>query len=72
MQWGMDPLLTRYESLRFLSVLFPQRQLKTAIAAKITAIPKKECVKVIYNFVRRVQVCLQWNGGHLEQIFGKP
>ena len=47
-------------------------ELKTAITAKIRAIPKEECVKVIDNFVRRVQVCLQRNGGHLEHILGKP
>ena len=47
-------------------------ELKTAITANIRAIPKDECVKVIDNFVRRVQVCLQRNGGHLEHILGKP
>ena len=47
-------------------------ELKTAITAKIRAIPKEECVKVIDNFTRRVQVCLQQNGGHLEHILGKP
>ena len=47
-------------------------ELKTAITAKIRAIPKEECVKVIDNFARRVQVCLQRNGGHLEHILGKP
>ena len=48
------------------------KELKTAITAKIRAIPKEECVKVIDNFARRVQVCLQRNGGHLENILGKP
>ena len=45
----------------------PQKieELKTAITAKIRAIPKEECIKVIQNFARRVQVCLQRNGGHL-------
>ena len=43
-------------------------ELKTAITAKIRAIPKEECVKVIDNLVRRVQVCLQRNGGLLEHI----
>ena len=47
-------------------------ELKTAITAKIRAVPKKECVKVINNFDRRVQVCLQRNGRHLEHILGKP
>ena len=48
------------------------KELKTAITAKIRAISKEECVKVIDNFARRVQVCLQRNGGHLEHILGKP
>ena len=47
-------------------------ELKTAITAKIRAIPKEDCVKVINNFARRVQDCLQRNGGHLEHILGKP
>lgn len=47
-------------------------ELKTAITAKIRAIPKEECIKMIQNFARRVQVCLQRNGGHLEHILGKP
>ena len=38
-------------------------ELKTAITAKIRAIPKEEFVKVIDNFARRIQVCLQRNGG---------
>ena len=41
-------------------------ELKTAITAKIRAIPKEECVKVIDNFVKTR------NGGHLEHILGKP
>ena len=51
----------------------PQKieELKTVITAKIRAIPKEECVKVIDNFARRVQVCLQRNGGHLEHILRK-
>ena len=47
-------------------------ELKTAITAKIRAIPKEECVKVIENFATRVQVCLQVNGGYLEHILEKP
>ena len=47
-------------------------ELKTAITEKIRASPKEECIKVIQNFARRVQVCLQRNGGHLEHILGKP
>ncbi|KAK2724563.1 hypothetical protein QYM36_001156 [Artemia franciscana] len=46
-------------------------ELKTAITAKIRAIPKEECRKVIRNFARRLRVCLQRNGGHLEHILGK-
>ncbi len=42
--------------------------LKTAIAARIRAIPTEECVRVIDNFARRLQVCLQRRGGHLEHI----
>ncbi|XP_060768547.1 uncharacterized protein LOC132875638 isoform X2 [Neoarius graeffei] len=49
-----------------------RKDVKTAITAKIRAIPKEECIKVIQNFARRVQVCLQRNGGHLEHILGKP
>ena len=47
-------------------------ELKTAITAKIRAIPKEECVKVIENFATQVQVCLQVNGGHLEHNLEKP
>ena len=47
-------------------------ELKTAITAKVRAIPKEECVKVIENFATRVQVCLQVNSGHLEHILEKP
>ena len=46
-------------------------ELKTAITAKIRAIPKEECVKVIDNFARRVQSCLQRNGGYLKHILEK-
>ena len=28
----------------------------------------EECITVINNFARRIQVCLQQNGGHLEHI----
>ena len=34
-------------------------QLEAAITGKIRKIPKEECVNVIANFARRVQVCLQ-------------
>lgn len=43
-------------------------ELKQAITRKIRAIPKEECVRVIDNFARRAQVCLQRNGGHLEHV----
>jgi hypothetical protein len=33
-------------------------ELKAAITAKIREIPKEKCVRVIDNFVRRMQVCL--------------
>ena len=42
--------------------------LKAVIAAKIRAIPREGCVRVIQNFARRVQVCLQRGGAHLENI----
>jgi hypothetical protein len=41
-------------------------ELKAAI--KIREIPKEECVRVIDNFARRMQVCLQRRGCHLEDI----
>jgi hypothetical protein len=34
-------------------------ELKAAITAKIRDFPKEECVRVIDNFARRMQVCLQ-------------
>ena len=41
-------------------------ELKAAITEKIRQIPKKECVRVIENFARRmVQVCLQRRRQHL-------
>lgn len=42
--------------------------LKAAITAKIRAIPREECVRVIDNFARRIQECLRRRGGHLEHI----
>ena len=42
--------------------------LKAAIAAKIRAIPREECVRVIQTFARQVRVCLQRGGSHLEHI----
>ena len=46
-------------------------ELKTAITAKIRRISGEECVRVIDNFARRIQVCLQPRGGHLEHIIGR-
>ena len=43
--------------------------LKAAITAAIRAIPREECRRVIENFARRIQVCLQRRGAHLEHIF---
>jgi len=43
--------------------------LKAAITAAIGAIPREECGRVIENFVRRIQMCLQCRGAHLEHIF---
>ena len=42
--------------------------LKAAIADKIRAITREECVRVIQNSTRQVQVCLQLGGAHLEHI----
>ena len=42
--------------------------LKAAITAAIRAIPTEECGRVIDNFARRIQVCLQRRGAHLEHI----
>ena len=43
--------------------------LKAAIKAAIRAIPREECGRVIENFARRIQMCLQRRGAHLEHIF---
>ena len=43
--------------------------LKAAITAAIRAIPREECGKVIENFARRIQMCLQRRVTHLEHIF---
>lgn len=42
--------------------------LKAAITREIRAIPVEECIRVINNFARRIQVCLQQQGAHLEHI----
>jgi len=46
--------------------------LKAAITAAIRAIPMEECGRVIKNFARRIQMCLQRRGAHLEHIFWAP
>ena len=40
--------------------------------AAIRAIPREECGRVIDNFARRIQMCLQRRGAHLEHIFWAP
>ena len=42
--------------------------LKAAITTEIRAIARKECGRVIENFARRIQMCLQRWGAHLEHI----
>ena len=75
----MGSTFTRLEPPRFLSVGYlkdnvyennPQTigELKAAITGKIRQIPEEECVRVIDNFARRLQVCLQRRGQHLEHI----
>ena len=72
----MGSVFTRLVPPRFLYVVYlkdnvyennPQTicELKVAISGKIRQIPKEECVRVIDNFARRVQVCLQRRGQHL-------
>jgi len=43
--------------------------LNAAITAAIRAILREECGRVIENFARRIQMCLQRRGAHLEHIF---
>ena len=43
--------------------------LKAAIKAAIRAIPMEECGRVIESLARRIQMCLQRQGVHLEHIF---
>ena len=43
--------------------------LKAAIAAAIRAITREECGRVIENFARWIQVCLQHRGAHFQHIF---
>ena len=42
--------------------------LKAEITVRIKAIPREECAKVIENFARRIQVCLQRQWAHFEHI----
>ena len=42
--------------------------LKQAIASEAHAIPRDMCKRVIDNFARRVQICLQRQGSHLEHL----
>ena len=44
------------------------KSLESMGLCKFSAIPKEECVRVIDNFARRMQVCLQSRGGHLVHI----
>jgi len=46
--------------------------LKAAITAATRAIPREECGRVIENFARRIQMCPQCRGAHLEHIFLEP
>ena len=43
--------------------------LTAAIKAAIRAISREECGRVIENFDRQIQMCLQRQGSHLEHIF---
>ena len=43
-------------------------ELKQVITQNIRAITKQECIRVIDNFARHLQVCLQQKEGHLEHI----
>ena len=43
-------------------------ELKVAITQMIESISRDECGRVNENFARRVQVCLQRRGAHLEHV----
>jgi len=43
-------------------------ELKAVITANTSEIPKEKYVRVIDNFARRMQICLQRRGGHLQHI----
>jgi len=43
--------------------------LKAAITATIRVIPREEWGRVIENFARQIQMCLQCQGAHLEHFF---
>ena len=53
---------------------YPQTisDLKAAITAAIRAIPREGCGRFIENFTRRIQMCPQRRGAHLEHIFWAP
>ena len=42
--------------------------LKIAIQEKIQSIPREQCERVIANFKRRIDVCIQRGGRHLEHV----
>ena len=43
-------------------------ELKREVTRVIQAIPQEQCSRVIDNFGRHVQLCLQRQGGHLEHV----
>ena len=43
-------------------------QLKRNITAKMRAITQEECIRVVNNFARRIAVCVERDGRHLEHI----
>ena len=43
-------------------------ELKVAIRDEIRAIPRSVCKDVMKNFVKRLEKCLELNGGHLEHV----
>ena len=42
--------------------------LKRTITATIRGISQQECVRIVANFARRVQVCFERRGGHFEHV----
>lgn len=43
-------------------------ELKAALTVKIREISKEECIWIIDNFARHLQICLQRHGAHLKRI----